>query len=106
MLDIKNNCIDIQKYIKKSKSTLEKFMYSPGGIAFIIMTPFVFMFIRDMFLRNEVVEMFTSIPFSAVAIFVSFVVVSGIFGAIWYFKKIKTLKESIQNLKEFEQELD
>ena len=41
MLDIKNNCIDIQKYIKKSKSTLEKFMYSPGGITFIIMTPFV-----------------------------------------------------------------
>jgi len=41
MLDIKNNCIAIQKYIKKSKSTLEVFMYSPAGITFIIMTPFV-----------------------------------------------------------------
>lgn len=41
MSDIKNDCIAIQKYIKKSKSTLEIFMYSPAGIAFIIMTPFV-----------------------------------------------------------------
>ena len=41
MLDIKNDCNLIQKYIKKSKSTLEVFMYSQGGIAFIIMTPFV-----------------------------------------------------------------
>ena len=41
MLDIKNNCNLIQKYIKKSKSSLEVFMYSQGGIIFIIMTPFV-----------------------------------------------------------------
>ena len=41
MLDIKNDCISIQKYIKKSKSTLEVFMYSQPGITFIIMTPFV-----------------------------------------------------------------
>ena len=41
ILDIKNDCIAIQKYIKKSKFTLEVFMYSPPGIAFIIMTPFV-----------------------------------------------------------------
>ena len=41
MLDIKNDCIAIQKYIKKSKSTLEVFMYSQPGITFIIMTPFV-----------------------------------------------------------------
>ena len=41
MLDIKNNCNLIQKYIKKSKSSLEVFMYSQGGITFIIMTPFV-----------------------------------------------------------------
>ena len=41
MLDIKNDCIAIQKYIKKSKSTLEIFMYSLAGIAFIILTPFV-----------------------------------------------------------------
>ena len=41
MLNIKNDCISIQKYIKKSKSTLETFMYLPGGITFIIMTPFV-----------------------------------------------------------------
>ena len=31
----------IQKYIKKFKSTLEVYMYSPAGIIFIIMTPFV-----------------------------------------------------------------
>lgn len=41
MLEIKNNCTITQKYIKKSKSTLEMFMYSPSGISFIIMTPFV-----------------------------------------------------------------
>ncbi len=41
MLDIKNDCIAVQKYIKKSKSTLEVFMYSPSGITFIIMIPFV-----------------------------------------------------------------
>ena len=41
MLDIKNDCIDLQKYIKKSKSTLEVYMYSPSAITFIIMTPFV-----------------------------------------------------------------
>ena len=41
MLDIKKDCIAVQKYIKKSKSTLEVFMYSLGGITFIIMTPFV-----------------------------------------------------------------
>jgi len=41
MSNIKNDCISIQKYIKKSKSTLEIFMYSPAGIAFIIMIPFV-----------------------------------------------------------------
>ena len=41
MLEIKKHCIDVQKYIKKSKSTLEVFMYSSGGITFIIMAPFV-----------------------------------------------------------------
>ena len=41
MLEIKNDCIAVQKYIKKSKSTLEVFMYSSGGITFIIMTPFI-----------------------------------------------------------------
>ena len=41
MLEIKNDCTLIQKYIKKSKSTLEVFMYSSAGITFIIMTPFV-----------------------------------------------------------------
>ena len=41
MLDIKNDCIALQKYIKKSKSTLEVYMYSPSGITFIIMTPIV-----------------------------------------------------------------
>ena len=41
MLDIKNDCIDLQKYIKKSKSTLEVYMYWPSAITFIIMTPFV-----------------------------------------------------------------
>ena len=64
------------------------------------------MFIGDMFLRSKEMEMFTSVPFSAVAIFVTFVVLSGILSAIWYFKKIKDLKESVQNLKEFEEEID
>ena len=41
MLDIKNDCIALQKYIKKSKSTLEVYMYSPSAITFIIMTPLV-----------------------------------------------------------------
>lgn len=41
MLEIKNDCTLIQKYIKKSESTLEVFMYSPAGITFIIMIPFV-----------------------------------------------------------------
>ena len=41
MIDIKKDCIAVQKHIKKSKSTLEVFMYSPTGITFIIMTPFV-----------------------------------------------------------------
>jgi len=41
MIDIKKDCIAVQKYIKKSKSTLEVFMYSSGGITFIIMTPFI-----------------------------------------------------------------
>lgn len=102
MKHYRNDVATMEHYLIKYQKS-EKLNYV---VQCIIMTPFVFMFIRDMFLRNEVVEMFTSIPFSAVAIFVSFVVVSGIFGAIWYFKKIKTLKESIQNLKEFEQELD
>lgn len=41
MLDIKNDCIKVQKYIKKAKSTLEVYMYSPSGVIFIMMTPFV-----------------------------------------------------------------
>ena len=92
----------MERYLIKYQKS-EKLNYV---VQCITMTPFVFLFTRDMFLSSEAGEMFTSIPFSAIAIFVSFVVVSAIFGAIWYFKKITTLKESVQNLKEFEQELD
>ena len=102
MKHYRNDVATMERYLIKYQKS-EKLNYV---VQCIIMPPFVFLFTRDMFLRSESTEMFTLIPFSAVAIFVSFVVVSGILGTIWYFKKIKDLKESIQNLKEFEEELD
>lgn len=41
MLNIEKHCIDAQKHIKKAKSNLLKFMYTPGGLMFIVMLPFV-----------------------------------------------------------------
>ena len=102
MKHYRNDVATMERYLIKYQKS-EKLNYV---VQCIIMPPFVFLFTRDMFLRSESTEMFTLIPFSAVAIFVSFVVVSGILGTIWYFKKIKDLKESIQNLKEFEEEVD
>lgn len=43
MLNIKNQCNTIQKHIKKAKSNLLTFMYTPGGIMFIVMLPFVYL---------------------------------------------------------------
>ena len=97
MKHYRNDVATMEHYLIKYQKS-EKLNYV---VQCIIMIPFVFMFLRD-----EIIGMFTLIPFSAVAIFVSFVVVSGILGTIWYFKKIKDLKESIQNLKEFEEEVD
>ena len=97
MKHYRNDVATMERYLIKYQKS-EKLNYV---VQCIIMIPFVFMFLRD-----EIIGMFTLIPFSAVAIFVSFVVVSGILGTIWYFKKIKDLKESIQNLKEFEEEVD
>lgn len=102
MKHYRNDVATMERYLIKYQKS-EKLNYV---VQCITMTPFVFLFTRDMFLSSEAGEMFTSIPFSAIAIFLSFVVVSAIFGAIWYFKKITTLKESVQNLKEFEEEID
>lgn len=102
MKHYRNDVATMERYLIKYQKS-EKLNYV---VQCVIVTPFVFMFIGDMFLRSKEMEMFTSVPFSAVAIFVTFVVVSGILSAIWYFKKIKDLKESVQNLKEFEEEID
>lgn len=42
-MNIETTCNLIQKHIKKSKSHLLTFMYTPGGIIFILMTPFVYL---------------------------------------------------------------
>lgn len=102
MKHYRNDVATMERYLIKYQKS-EKLNYV---VQCVIVTPFVFMFIGDMFLRSKEMEMFTSVPFSAVAIFVTFVVLSGILSAIWYFKKIKDLKESVQNLKEFEEEID
>ena len=102
MKHYRNDVATMERYLIKYQKS-EKLNYV---VQCVIVTPFVFMFIGDMFLRSKEMEMFTSVPFSAVAIFVTFVVVSGILSAIWYFKKIKDLKESVQNLKDFEEEID
>lgn len=102
MKHYRNDVATMERYLIKYQKS-EKLNYV---VQCIIMPPFVFLFTRDMFLRSEDMEMFTSVPFSAVAIFVTFVVVSAILGTMWYFKKIKDLKESVQNLKEFEEEID
>mgnify|MGYP003290386505 CR=1 FL=1 len=102
MKHYRNDVATMERYLIKYQKS-EKLNYV---VQCIIMPPFVFLFTRDMFLRSEAGEIFTSIPFSAIAIFVTFVVVSAILGTMWYFKKIKDLKESVQNLKEFEEEID
>lgn len=102
MKHYRNDVATMERYLIKYQKS-EKLNYV---VQCVIVTPFVFMFIGDMFLRSKDMEMFTSVPFSAVAIFVTFVVLSGILSTIWYFKKIKDLKESVQNLKEFEEEID
>lgn len=102
MKHYRNDVATMERYLIKYQKS-EKLNYV---VQCIIMPPFVFLFTRDMFLRSKDMEMFTSVPFSAVAIFVTFVVVSAILGTMWYFKKIKDLKESVQNLKEFEEEID
>lgn len=102
MKHYRNDVATMERYLIKYQKS-EKLNYV---VQCIIMPPFVFLFTRDMFLRSEAGEIFTSIPFSAVAIFVTFVVVSAILGTMWYFKKIRDLKESVQNLKEFEEEID
>ena len=43
MLNVENHCKDIQSHIKKAKSNLSMFMYTPGGPMFILMTPFVYL---------------------------------------------------------------
>ena len=102
MKHYRNDVATMERYLIKYQKS-EKLNYV---VQCIIMPPFVFLFTRDMFLRSEAGEIFTSIPFSAIAIFVTFVVVSAILGTMWYFKKIRDLKESVQNLKEFEEEID
>lgn len=102
MKHYRNDVATMERYLIKYQKS-EKLNYV---VQCIIMPPFVFLFTRDMFLRSKDMEMFTSVPFSAIAIFVTFVVVSAILGTMWYFKKIKDLKESVQNLKEFEEEID
>ena len=102
MKHYRNDVATMERYLIKYQKS-EKLNYV---VQCIIMPPFVFLFTRDMFLRSEDMEMFTSVPFSAIAIFVTFVVVSAILGTMWYFKKIKDLKESVQNLKDFEEEID
>lgn len=102
MKHYRNDVATMERYLIKYQKS-EKLNYV---VQCVIVTPFVFMFIGDMFLRSKEMEMFISVPFSAVAIFVTFVVLSGILSVIWYFKKIKDLKESVQNLKEFEEEID
>ena len=102
MKHYRNDVATMERYLIKYQKS-EKLNYV---VQCIIMPPFVFLFTRDMFLRSEAGEIFTSIPFSAIAIFVTFVLVSAILGTMWYFKKIRDLKESVQNLKEFEEEID
>lgn len=102
MKHYRNDVATMERYLIKYQKS-EKLNYV---VQCIIMPPFVFLFTRDMFLRSKDMEMFTSVPFSAIVIFVTFVVVSAILGTMWYFKKIKDLKESVQNLKEFEEEID
>lgn len=43
MVNIENYLKSIEIHIKKSKSNLTKFMYTPGGIQFVIMLPLVYL---------------------------------------------------------------
>lgn len=43
MTTIQTQCDTLQNHIKKAKSNLTTFMYTPGGLTFIIMLPFVYL---------------------------------------------------------------
>lgn len=97
MRHYRNNITTMEHYLIRYEKC-EKLNYV---VQYIIMIPFIVMFLLQ---YNNLLITYNVIPFWAIVIFFIFVLFTSVLGSVWYFKKIKILRQCIQDLKEFEEE--
>lgn len=99
MRHYRNNITTMEHYLIRYEKC-EKLNYV---VQYIIVMPFVVLFLLQ-YNNQLVTPNLDGIPFWAILVFLIFVLFSSVLGTMWYFKKIKNLKQCIRDLKEFEEE--
>lgn len=101
MRSYKNNITSMQRYFIRYEKC-ERLNYIAQ---YIVMIPFVAIFLLTYNNTFGIYERVTTIMSQSV---VSIILISALLvalvGTLWYFRKVKDLKEDIRNLKEFEEE--
>ncbi len=101
MRSYKNNITSMQRYFIRYEKC-ERLNYIAQ---YIVMIPFVAIFLITYNDTFGIYERVTTVMSQAV---VSIILISALLvalvGTLWYFRKVKDLKEDIRNLKEFEEE--
>lgn len=101
MRSYKNNITSMQRYFIRYEKC-ERLNYIAQ---YIVMIPFVAIFLLTYNDTFGIYERVTTVMSQAV---VSIILISALLvalvGTLWYFRKVKDLKEDIRNLKEFEEE--
>ena len=97
MRHYRNDITTMERYLIRYEKC-EKLNYL---VQYIILIPFMVTFLLQ---YDNLLVHYNVIPFWAMLVFFLFLLFTSVLGTMWYFKKIKLLKQSVKDLKEFEGE--